>query len=145
MTQKIFNKKGFTLIELLVVVLIIGILAAIAVPQYQKAVGKSEMQEALLQARALLTAQTEYELANGSFATDLNLLSLNFPNNDWVCASYFCQLQNPRNARLEFSRNNTILYCIANDERKQKQCLSLGGQYSYSNGNFHYYIVHTQF
>ncbi|WP_424244011.1 type IV pilus assembly protein PilE [Elusimicrobium posterum] len=47
------NKKAFTLIELLVVVLIIGILAAIALPQYTKAVEKSRLAEALTLGRSV--------------------------------------------------------------------------------------------
>lgn len=59
MKNKKCTKKGFTLIELLVVVLIIGILASVALPQYQKAVEKSRSAEALTM---LKNARQEYEL-----------------------------------------------------------------------------------
>lgn len=70
--------KGFTLVEMLVVVLIIGILAAIAVPQYQKAVKKSQGVEAILNLKTLKRAQEAYYLANGKYTNDLSKLDLTF-------------------------------------------------------------------
>lgn len=58
-------KKGFTLIELLVVVLIIGILSAVALPQYEKAVEKSRTAEALQILTSLRNAQALCQLERG--------------------------------------------------------------------------------
>ncbi len=76
----LFNNGGFTLIELLVVVLIIGILAAVAVPQYQKAVDKSRYAAMMPYVNTLAKAQEVYYLANGHYADDWNLLDLDLPN-----------------------------------------------------------------
>lgn len=85
------NKKAFTLIELLVVVLIIGILSAIALPQYEKAVIKSKMVEQVTLMRDMQKAVDLWLLQNGGFPSsetwvfseDQNLLDLDF-NVTWT-------------------------------------------------------------
>ena len=78
--------RAFTLIELLVVVLIIGILSAVALPQYQKAVLKSRYMQGLVYVKAIKDAQEIYYLANNSYATSADDLGITIqcPNN-WAC------------------------------------------------------------
>ena len=73
------NNQAFTLIELLVVVLIIGILAAVALPQYQKAVIKSRYATLKDLTHSIANAQEMYYLANGKYATDFEELSIGMP------------------------------------------------------------------
>ena len=72
--------RAFTLIELLVVVLIIGILAAIAVPQYQKAVMQSRATQLLTATKQLWDAQEAYRLQHGEYTTKVEDLDISFPN-----------------------------------------------------------------
>ena len=72
-------KKGFTLIELLVVVLIIGILSAVALPQYEKTVQKARTTEVKNYVDAWKKAQNIYRLENGEYSRELDDLSITMP------------------------------------------------------------------
>ena len=68
------NRKGFTLIELLIVVVIIGILAAIAIPKFANTKSKAYVTAMKSDLRNLVSAQESYFSDSAKYSTDLTLL-----------------------------------------------------------------------
>lgn len=106
--QRENTPRGFTLIELLVVVLIIGILAAVALPQYQKAVDKSHMVQGTNLLNSLHKAQEMHYLATGAYTIDFSELDMDFGstgceifgdlNRQLFCKSHGIYLANGQNS-----------------------------------------------
>ena len=158
------KKAGFTLIELLVVVLIIGILAAVALPQYQKAVEKAQLSALIPLVKAVVNAKTAYYLETGEYARKFEDLSVTLPSNFRIADdSYYGQYANWKQtqkyifldsgshsvaARMELSDNSLVWFYIEMNgkqtctgtagKRAEQLCKSLPGAtfaYSYAGSN----------
>ena len=161
------NSGGFTLIELLVVVLIIGILASVAMPQYEKAVIKSRAATAMAQVKAVGAAREVYYLANGEYGP-CDALDVDLPANTRHI-SYHCLgpdvannqrkgqvygwVRGPNDVRVgflsergNFDWNNRRLFCLATFDKNDitnQICQSLGGtpvENSAAYGSAYYYL-----
>jgi prepilin-type N-terminal cleavage/methylation domain-containing protein len=104
-------RSGFTLLELVVVVIIIGILASVAVPQYMVTVERSRLAEGLGILGSLREAQLRYYAENGVYANDIDNIDVVI---DTSSVKYFenIEVDDRINTVAAMSRNNTASgYC----------------------------------
>ena len=76
--KKTIVRAGFTLVELAVVIVIIGILAAFAVPRFRASVERSKAAEAFNYLSAIQAAQERYHARQGIYASDKDDLDIKF-------------------------------------------------------------------
>ena len=156
MTAYFMKNRAFTLIELLVVVLIIGILAAIALPQYQKAVLKSRLTQGIIFARSLHDAQEIYFLANGVYATNADELGIDLEQEcpaKWVCTvsehQSIMELASNPNLSITYNHDNGpalsaewkgVFYCWAatSDPESVAMCKSMGTDWASDDNSARY-------
>jgi prepilin-type N-terminal cleavage/methylation domain-containing protein len=104
-TMSIKNKKAFTLIELLVVVVIIGILAAVALPQYLNSVKRTRLTEGFVFFKSINDATKMYYLQHSEAPTSFDALDIQIP-------SYCDQAEKYSTHEVIWCRNRTFRYYI---------------------------------
>ena len=86
--RKLRNNEGFTLVELMVVVAIIGILAAVAIPNFQTYQAKSKTSEAKLLLSAIYMAETSFIADADTYATCLEDMGYVHPSNSYFAGGF---------------------------------------------------------
>ncbi len=74
------RRPAFTLLELLIVIIILGVLAALALPQYLRTVEKGRSSEAIIQLGTLRTGEINYYVEHRTYTDQFDLLDVDDPN-----------------------------------------------------------------